>query len=232
MADAVDTEIFSRLRRAGFEVVGRFEGGHPTVVEAFHRVVHIHALPVERISVNLDGAAQLLNDAWKSRALAGGIVSDDGSLLVAGGLNYGWVHVRLTEATDISSLEEEGELLFTGRSTSGHLVCAASKEGSEYWILEEAFSKEWAVFTASCCPALAVPTWLATSGSSAHAAPSTTHHPRPDTPAVDRDLDGEGRRGDRWSVSLIWTRSTTPPRVSVPSPPTRLLKSTETEGVP
>lgn len=52
------------------------------------------------------------------------------------------------------------------------------------------------------------------------------------TPAVDRDLDGEGRRGDRWSVSIIWTRSTTPPRVSVPSPPTRLLKSTETEGVP
>ncbi len=55
---------------------------------------------------------------------------------------------------------------------------------------------------------------------------------RPNTPAVDRDLDGEGRRGDRWSVSIIWTMSTMPPRVSVPSPPTRLLKSDETEDVP
>jgi hypothetical protein len=137
----MDAEFSSRLRSSGLEVLGRFVGGGPTVTDAFHRVVHIDAVPVQRIPVNEVEASRQLDDAWKSHARQGGVLASDGSFLVAGGLDYGWVHVRLTEATDISSLEDqEGELIFITRSFSGHRVCAASKEEGEYWITEADFS--------------------------------------------------------------------------------------------
>ncbi|MEH0541600.1 hypothetical protein QA802_00455 [Streptomyces sp. B21-105] len=42
---------------------------------------------------------------------------------------------------------------------------------------------------------------------------------QPSTAALDRDLDGEGRRGDSRTASTIWPR---PPTPSAPSPATRV----------
>jgi hypothetical protein len=133
----MDIELSARLRNSGLDVLGKFEGGGPTVTDAFHRVAHIDAVPIQRISVNEPDATRKLGESWKFHALQGGVLASDGSFLVAGGLNYGWVQVRLTDATDISALEDtQGELLFMARSLRGHRVCAASKEEGEYWILE------------------------------------------------------------------------------------------------
>ncbi|MEV7978364.1 hypothetical protein [Streptomyces sp. NPDC086519] len=137
----MDTETKSRFTSAGLEVVARYTGVDvPSVDEAFHRVVHIDATPVQRMQKRGPDAAHRVDDAWKTCAREGGVVADDGAFLAADGMRYGWVHVRLTPATDISALADQGgELLFIARSLSGHRVCAASTEGSEYWILEADF---------------------------------------------------------------------------------------------
>ncbi|WP_217545375.1 hypothetical protein [Streptomyces sp. GbtcB6] len=137
----MDAEIKSRFTNAGLEVVARYTGvDGPSVEEAFHRVVHIDATPVQRMQKRGPDAAHQVDDAWKACAHQGGVVADDGAFLAAGSMSYGWVHVRLTPATDISALADQGgELLFIARSLSGHRVCAASTEGSEYWILEMDF---------------------------------------------------------------------------------------------
>jgi hypothetical protein len=106
-------------------------------------VVHIDAVPALRIPAASVDAARQLNAAWELHARQGSALASDSSFLVAGGLDDGWVHVRLTEATDISALEDRnGEMLFIARSISGHRVCAASKEAGEYWILEADFSND------------------------------------------------------------------------------------------
>ncbi|MFE2260331.1 hypothetical protein [Streptomyces griseosporeus] len=137
---AVDDEISHRLRACGLEVFHSLSAKAPSVAEVFRHVVHIDATPVQRIPVNSSGAGDSLNKAWKSHALRAKVIADDGSFLMAGGLNHGWVHVRMTEATDITSLEGQGgDLLFIARSFDGHHVCAASREEGEYWILETDF---------------------------------------------------------------------------------------------
>ncbi|MFH9003770.1 hypothetical protein ACH4E5_11100 [Streptomyces afghaniensis] len=137
----MDTEIESRFRTAGLEVIGQPEvDGGPSVEQAFRRVVHIDAEPVERIQRNTADAPGRLDEAWRARARAGGVLSEDGTCLVAAGMKGGWVHVRLTEDSDISALRSpDGDLLLIARSPSGHRVCAASTEGGDYWILEEDF---------------------------------------------------------------------------------------------
>ncbi|MBY8340219.1 hypothetical protein LXH13_17995 [Streptomyces spinosirectus] len=137
----METDIESRFRRVGLEVIGRFtESGRPSVTEAFHKVVHIDAEPVERIQRRAVDAAQRVDEAWKNHASNGGVLSDDGSFLAAGSMAYGWVHVRLTDSVDIAALGgPQKELIFIARSLSGHRVCAASTEGDEYWILEAEF---------------------------------------------------------------------------------------------
>ncbi|MFI6487668.1 hypothetical protein [Streptomyces sp. NPDC050564] len=137
----MDAKITSRFQGAGLEVIGGFsESQGPSVTVAFRRVVHIDAEPVDRIQRNQIGAARRVDESWKDRARSGGVVADDGSFLAAAGMDYGWVHVRLTENADISAMEDpEGGLLFIARSLSGHRVCAASTEEGEYWILEVDF---------------------------------------------------------------------------------------------
>ncbi|MGC0384492.1 hypothetical protein [Streptomyces sp. SAI-129] len=139
----MDAKAQSRLESAGLEVLGVYEGqGGPTVTEAFRRVVHLDAEPVERIPRSGGDARQVVDERWKARARAGGLVADDGSFLAAAGMELGWVRVRLTERTSISSTADQpGELLFIARSLSGHLALAASAEGGEYWLLEEKFPK-------------------------------------------------------------------------------------------
>ncbi|MFD8721670.1 hypothetical protein ACFV2H_27710 [Streptomyces sp. NPDC059629] len=140
----MDAEIESRFTNAGLEVVARYTGDYgPSAEEAFRRVVHIDATPVQRLQKRGPDAAHRVDDAWKARAREGGVVADDGSFLAAASMNYGWVQVRLTPRTDISALADQGgELLFIARSLSGHRVCAASTEGSEYWILEMDFPEQ------------------------------------------------------------------------------------------
>ncbi|MFE4968303.1 hypothetical protein [Streptomyces sp. NPDC056660] len=140
----MDAEIEHRFTNAGLEVVARYTGvDGPSVEEAFRRVVHIDATPVQRINKRGPDASHRVDDAWKTRAREGGVVADDGTFLAAGSMRYGWVHVRLTPATDISALADQaGELLFIARSLSGHRICAASTEGSEYWILTPDFPAE------------------------------------------------------------------------------------------
>ncbi|CAM5267454.1 hypothetical protein STENM36S_05504 [Streptomyces tendae] len=139
----MDAKVKSRLESAGLEVLGVYEGqAGPTVTEAFRRVVHLDAEPVERIPRSGDDARQVVDERWRARARAGGLVADDGSFLAAAGMELGWVRVRLTERTSISSTADQpGELLFIARSLSGHLALAASAEGGEYWLLEEEFPK-------------------------------------------------------------------------------------------
>jgi hypothetical protein len=137
----LDAEFECRFRNAGLEVIGRFEeNGALSVTEAFHGVVHIDAEPVERIQRRAAGAARRVNELWKARARSSGVLSEDGTVLVAAGMDYGWVCVRLTDVADISALAApSGELLFIARSMRGHRVCAASTEEGEYWIVEEDF---------------------------------------------------------------------------------------------
>ncbi|MER7930361.1 hypothetical protein ABTY96_45885 [Streptomyces sp. NPDC096057] len=133
----MDASIVSRLQSAGLEVISPFAGTEgPSTEQAFQRVVHIDAKPVERITVSTPDAALQVNSSWRSHALSAGVISDDGSFLVAVGLRRPWVQVRLTETTDISALEgADDELLFVTRSITGHSVCAATTEEGEYWIL-------------------------------------------------------------------------------------------------
>jgi regulator of extracellular matrix RemA (YlzA/DUF370 family) len=139
----MDTEIESRFRTAGLEVIGQPEvDGGPSVEQAFRRVVHIDAEPVQRIQRNAPDASRHLDEAWRARARAAGVLSEDGTCLVAAGMKDGWVHVRLTEDSDVSALRSpDGDLLLIARSPSGHRVCAASTEGGDYWILEEDFTE-------------------------------------------------------------------------------------------
>lgn len=45
---------------------------------------------------------------------------------------------RCARESGIHSFHDSaGDLLFITRSLSGHRVCAVSREGSEYWVLEE-----------------------------------------------------------------------------------------------
>ncbi|TDT37473.1 hypothetical protein EV562_106253 [Streptomyces sp. BK208] len=139
----MDAKAQSRLEGAGLEVLGVYEGqGGPTVTEVFRRVVHLDAEPVERIPRSGGDAGPVVDERWRARARAGGLVADDGSFLAAAGMELGWVRVRLTERTSISSTADQpSELLFIARSLSGHLALAASTEGGEYWLLEEGFPK-------------------------------------------------------------------------------------------
>jgi hypothetical protein len=137
----MDAEIESLFRNAGLEVIGKSEvDSGPSVTEAFRRVVHIDAEPVERIQRRAADAARRVDESWKARARSSGVLAEDGTCLAAASMEYGWVQVRLTDDADISALRSpEGELLLIARSPSGHRVCAASTEGGEYWILEEEF---------------------------------------------------------------------------------------------
>ncbi|GGZ94315.1 hypothetical protein GCM10010389_36350 [Streptomyces echinoruber] len=136
-----NAEIYSRLRAAGLEVINSVAAGRPSVTEAFRRVVNVEVKPVQRISAGIAKADQKAYNAWKTHAQSGGVLADDGTFLVAGSLKHEWIHVRLTDAINISALKDpDGELLFVTRSASGHRVCAVSKEGGEYWILVEDFS--------------------------------------------------------------------------------------------
>lgn len=141
--ETLDTEIASRFQNAGLEVLARFTGTDgPSVTEAFRQVVHIDAEPVHRIRKDAADAARKVDASWKSPVRDGEVLASDGSFLAAGSMQYGWVHVRLTEATDISVLDDpDGGLVFIARSFSGHRVCAASTEEGEYWILEVDFSR-------------------------------------------------------------------------------------------
>ncbi len=137
----MDTEIESRFRTAGLEVIGQPEvDGGPSVEQAFRRVVHIDAEPVERIQRKSTDAPRCLDEAWRARARAGGVLSEDGTCLMAAGMKDGWVHVRLTDDSDVAALRPpDGDLLLIARSPSGHRVCAASTEGGGFWIPEEYF---------------------------------------------------------------------------------------------
>ncbi|MET9253308.1 hypothetical protein [Streptomyces sp. NPDC003717] len=139
----MDEKAASRLRGAGLEVLGMYEGQEgPTVTEVFRDVVHVDAEPVERVRRGGAGEERVVDERWKARAAAGGLVAGDGSFLVAAGMGPGWVRVRLTERTSVSATEDQpGELLFIARSLCGHLALAASAEGSEYWFLEAEFPK-------------------------------------------------------------------------------------------
>ncbi|MFJ8463035.1 hypothetical protein [Streptomyces swartbergensis] len=102
--------------------------------------MHIEAEPVEPVQRNTPDAPRRLDEAWRARARAGGVLSEDGTCLVAAGMKDGWVHVRLAEDSDVSALRSpDGDLLLIARSPSGHRVCAASTEGGDYWILGEDF---------------------------------------------------------------------------------------------
>ncbi|MEU5096880.1 hypothetical protein [Streptomyces sp. NPDC020996] len=142
----MEADIESRFRSAGLDVVGWFTGsGGPSVTEAFHKVVHIDAEPVERIPRRAAGAAQRVDEAWRDHARRGDVLSDDRSFLVAVGMDHGWLRVRMTDDADVTALvDPQGELLFIARSLSGHRVCAASAEGDEYWILEADFREQGA----------------------------------------------------------------------------------------
>ncbi|MEV0486293.1 hypothetical protein AB0I69_37585 [Streptomyces sp. NPDC050508] len=133
----VDASIVSRLQNAGLEVISSFAGTEgPSAEQAFQRVVHIDAKPAQRITISAANSALQVNSSWRSQALSAGVISDDGSFLVAVGLKHPWVQVRLTETTDISALDGAAdELLFVARSITGHRVCAATTEEGEYWIL-------------------------------------------------------------------------------------------------
>ncbi|MEU1313585.1 hypothetical protein [Streptomyces tibetensis] len=134
-------DVESLFRRAGFTVVGEWDVDHGlSVEEAFQRVLHPDAEPAERIQRRTTDAPRRLYEAWKARARASGVLYEDGTSLVAVGVKYGWVRVRLTEDSDVSALRfPDGDLLLIARSPSGHRVCAASTEGDQYWILEEDF---------------------------------------------------------------------------------------------
>ncbi|RSN53271.1 hypothetical protein DMH12_18130 [Streptomyces sp. WAC 04229] len=137
----MNEKVESRLRDAGLEVLGMFEGQiGPTVTEVFRNVVHLDAEPVERIHRGEADASRVVDQRWKARAIAGGIVAGDGSFLAAAGMELGWVQVRLTERTSVSATEDQpGELLFIARSLRGDRALAVSAEGSEYWLLEAEF---------------------------------------------------------------------------------------------
>lgn len=138
----MDAQISIRLRNAGLEVLGWFSGGGPTVTEAFQRVVHVEATPVQRIRCDAIDAARRVDAAWKSHARDAAVLAEDGSFLMVVGLKHDWVKVRLTDTTDISALKDpEGELIVVARSLSGHRVCAVDTEEGEYWILEVDFSQ-------------------------------------------------------------------------------------------
>ncbi|MDN3265458.1 hypothetical protein QWJ26_37780 [Streptomyces sp. CSDS2] len=133
-------EVRCRFEGASLEVLGPFPGSGPSVAEAFRRVMHVEAKPAEKIARDTPDIADKITEAWAARARNSGVLGDDGTFLVAGSLEYGWVRVRLTREADIHSLHDsDGDLLFIARSLSGHRVCAVSREGSEYWILEEEF---------------------------------------------------------------------------------------------
>ncbi|MGW3305575.1 hypothetical protein ACWDG9_03180 [Streptomyces sp. NPDC001073] len=133
----VDASIVSRLQNAGLEVITPFVGTEgPSAEQAFQRVVHVDAKPTERITISAANANLQVNSSWRSQALRAGVISDDGSFLVAVGIKHPWVQVRLTETTDISATGgADDELLFVARSVTGHRVCAATTEEDEYWIL-------------------------------------------------------------------------------------------------
>ncbi|WP_406443208.1 hypothetical protein OHB14_30065 [Streptomyces sp. NBC_01613] len=98
--------------------------------DVFHQIVHIDAVPVWRIQKNAAEAARRVAESWKAHAENGGVLADDGSVLAGIGLNRDWIQVRLTDATDISVLEDpKYGLFFVARSISGQRACAASTEG-------------------------------------------------------------------------------------------------------
>ncbi|MEU7559213.1 hypothetical protein [Streptomyces eurythermus] len=133
-------EVRRRLENASLEVLGPFSGPGPSVAEAFRRVMHVEAKPAEKIPCDTPDIADKINEAWDARARNSGVLGEDGTFLVAGSLKYGWVRVRLTMESCLHSMHDsDGDLLFIARSLSGHRVCAVSREGSEYWILEEEF---------------------------------------------------------------------------------------------
>ncbi|WP_324786354.1 hypothetical protein [Streptomyces sp. H51] len=129
----MEANIESRFRGVGLDVVGWFTGsGGPSVTEAFRRIVHIDAEPVERIPRRAADAARRVDEAWRNHARRGDVLSDDRSFLVAVGMDYGWLRVRMTDDADMTALVDlQGELLLIARSLSGHRVCAASAEGDE-----------------------------------------------------------------------------------------------------
>ena len=96
--------------------------------QAFRRVVHIGAGPVELIPRKA------------ADARAGDVPSEDGTCLPAASMKDGWVRVRLTDAFGVSGLRSpDGDLLLVARFASGPRVRAASAEGDDHWILGEGF---------------------------------------------------------------------------------------------
>ncbi|MFF9086893.1 hypothetical protein ACF1BE_10840 [Streptomyces sp. NPDC014991] len=135
-----DDENKRRFETVGLAVIGTFSGSGPGVTEAFRRVVHVEARPVETIPRDTPDLAARVNETWTRHARETGVLAEDDSFLAAGGLEHGWFHVRLTSATNIFFLQDpEGDLLFVARDLSGQKVRAVSREGSEYWILDEVF---------------------------------------------------------------------------------------------
>ncbi|WP_381554269.1 hypothetical protein [Streptomyces eurythermus] len=133
-------EVRRRFESASLEVLGPFSGPGPSVAEAFRRVMHVEAKPAEKIPRYAPDIADKVNEAWAARARNSGVLGDGGTFLVAGSLEDGWVRVRLTSEFGVHSLHDpDGDLLFIARSLSGHQVRAVSREGSEYWVLEEKF---------------------------------------------------------------------------------------------
>ncbi|MEU8466786.1 hypothetical protein AB0F30_02465 [Streptomyces sp. NPDC029006] len=136
----MNDEIKHRFESVGLAVIGTFSGTGPTVTEAFHRVVNVEAQPVETIPRDTPDLAVRVNEAWTRHARERGVLDEDDTFLAAGSLEQGWFHVRLTSATNLFFLQDsEGDLLFVARDLSGRQVCAVSREGAEYWILEEEF---------------------------------------------------------------------------------------------
>ncbi|MFF7484107.1 hypothetical protein ACFZBC_01285 [Streptomyces luteogriseus] len=58
--------------------------------------MHPDVEPADRIQRRTADAPRRLDEAWKARARAGGVLYEDGTSLVAVGVKYGRVRVRLT----------------------------------------------------------------------------------------------------------------------------------------
>ncbi|WP_416975124.1 hypothetical protein [Streptomyces sp. 4F14] len=141
MSEALmDSELFSRIRSCNLKVLGWFDCDGLTVEDVFHRVVHIDVVPVKRIPADSVDIGRKVNEYWGLHARSGGVIADDGTFLVAGSLEGGWVSVKMIDNVEVFNFREaSGDILFVARSASGHHVCAVSREGSEYWIIEVDF---------------------------------------------------------------------------------------------
>ncbi|MFF1480397.1 hypothetical protein ACFVYD_23040 [Streptomyces sp. NPDC058301] len=135
------SEIEDRCRQAGLEVEGSYSGDDgPTVEEAFRMVVNVDVEPSERLSRRGDGAVDAVGRMWLRRAEERGLIGPEGRVLVAGGLNVGWIRVRVTPETAISRIiRNDGNIELLARSLDGHMISAIDAEGDDFWLVDAAY---------------------------------------------------------------------------------------------